>query len=188
MTVIFEINPEDFASRQKTKAKSKTKTQSQPKPKISQSQRRGRLPDGSPNLIDRYIGQRLRLLREAHNVTQISLAKSISVSYQQIQKYECGEGRICANRLFDFAAFFGVEIEYFFQGIPLAVALMSPSCLNNEDFKAYVKQEKKGFTNDEIELIAYFRKIKETGCMNDVTKLIYHVTKFVKETSTMLAY
>ncbi len=47
-----------------------------------------------------------------------SLAKSLNVSYQQIQKCEFGRNRIGAGRLYELCSVLGVPITFFFEGIP----------------------------------------------------------------------
>jgi len=51
-------------------------------------------------------------------VTQQQLADSVGIKFQQIQKYETGMNRVSASRLWDIAATLGVEINFFFDGIP----------------------------------------------------------------------
>ena len=62
---------------------------------------RGRTPDGQPNPIDVHVGSRIRLRREFVNLTQTQLSEKVGISFQQIQKYEMGQNRIGASRLWD---------------------------------------------------------------------------------------
>jgi len=50
-------------------------------------------------------------------LTQQDLARSISISFQQLQKYERGANRVSASRLFDIANHLDVPISFFFQDI-----------------------------------------------------------------------
>lgn len=50
--------------------------------------------------IDRAIGARLCELRKEVGLTQEELAKKISISFQQLQKYEKGVNRISAAKLY----------------------------------------------------------------------------------------
>jgi transcriptional regulator with XRE-family HTH domain len=52
----------------------------------------------SVNPIDRHVGARLRVQRMVRGVSQIALAEAVSVSFQQVQKYEKGQNRISASR------------------------------------------------------------------------------------------
>lgn len=49
--------------------------------------------------IDRRIGARIKMVRKKSRLSQMELAERIGVSYQQIQKYEKGVGRISLFRL-----------------------------------------------------------------------------------------
>ncbi|MDX1575523.1 MAG: helix-turn-helix transcriptional regulator [Kiloniellales bacterium] len=64
--------------------------------------------------IDRLVGRQLRKRRIELGLTQLSVAKAIGVTFQQIQKYERGSNRIVASRLYDLASTLDVPVEYFF--------------------------------------------------------------------------
>lgn len=67
--------------------------------------------------IDSHIGRKMRLLRTLAGKTQTDLAELLGVTYQQVQKYETGQSRMMATRLFEFAKKMGVAIDYFFEGL-----------------------------------------------------------------------
>ncbi len=69
-----------------------------------------------PHAVDIHIGARLRALRIRHGMTQTSLADEISLSFQQIQKYETGYNRISASKLFELSQILEVDPAYFFEG------------------------------------------------------------------------
>jgi transcriptional regulator with XRE-family HTH domain len=50
--------------------------------------------------------------------SQSQLGEALSVSFQQVQKYEKGANRISAGRLQHISAIFRVPVEFFFQGLP----------------------------------------------------------------------
>ncbi|MDJ0609270.1 MAG: helix-turn-helix transcriptional regulator [Kiloniellales bacterium] len=68
----------------------------------------------TPHPIDVHVGGRLRLRRLAVGLSQERLAKSIGITFQQIQKYERGTNRIVASRLHDLARVLNVPVGYFF--------------------------------------------------------------------------
>ena len=70
-----------------------------------------------PHPIDVHVGGRLRLRRLAVGLSQERLAKSIGITFQQIQKYERGTNRIVASRLHDLARVLDVPVNYFFTDI-----------------------------------------------------------------------
>ena len=56
-----------------------------------------------PNPYDAHVGARLRACRTLAGFSQERLGASVSLSFQQIQKYEKGLNRIGASRLQQFA-------------------------------------------------------------------------------------
>jgi transcriptional regulator with XRE-family HTH domain len=67
--------------------------------------------------IDLHVGQRMRKRRETLGVSQGKLGQHLGLTFSQVQKYEKGTNRIGAGRLYLLAAFLGVPIQYFFDGL-----------------------------------------------------------------------
>ena len=65
-------------------------------------------------MVDQRIGERLRTARIASGLSLEALATALGVSYQLVQKYECGATRISAARLIQAAHALAVEPSYFF--------------------------------------------------------------------------
>ncbi len=63
---------------------------------------------------DAEIGQRVRALRLQRGLSQTELGNLISVTFQQVQKYEKGANRISAGRLQRIAEVLGVPVVHFF--------------------------------------------------------------------------
>jgi DNA-binding XRE family transcriptional regulator len=72
----------------------------------------------SANAIDEFIGARMRERRHALNISQADLGKKLSVSFQQIQKYEKGINRVSAARLFDICKALNVSLSSMFERDP----------------------------------------------------------------------
>jgi transcriptional regulator with XRE-family HTH domain len=72
--------------------------------------------------VDIHIGRRLRLRRMLLGLTQVALARSVGVTFQQIQNYERGSTRMGAGRLAEFAAVLGVAPAWFFENLPAGAA------------------------------------------------------------------
>ena len=72
----------------------------------------------SPNPVDRHIGSRVRARRNMLGMSQEKLADALGLTFQQVQKYEKGSNRIGASRLLQIAGILGVNIEFFFEGLP----------------------------------------------------------------------
>lgn len=67
-----------------------------------------------PTPIDAHVGLRIRARRGLLGMSQKDLGAKVSLTFQQIQKYERGANRIGSGRLFEFSKILGVPISYFF--------------------------------------------------------------------------
>ncbi len=64
--------------------------------------------------VDIHVGQKLRKRRLELGMTQPELARAVGVRFQQIQKYETGQNRIAASRLWRAAGALNVPVCHFF--------------------------------------------------------------------------
>lgn len=64
-----------------------------------------------PDAMDVAVGRRIRIERLARRMSQGELAAQIGVSFQQLQKYECGQNRVGAGRLTRIAEVLGVPVR-----------------------------------------------------------------------------
>lgn len=62
-----------------------------------------------PHPVDIHVGSRIRMFRVQNRLNQAELAGKVGVSFQAIQKYETGEIRISASRLYEVAKVLGVS-------------------------------------------------------------------------------
>ena len=53
-----------------------------------------------PEAIDHYVGRVLATRRLQLGISQNEVAKSVGISFQQLQKYESAANRVSASRLF----------------------------------------------------------------------------------------
>jgi transcriptional regulator with XRE-family HTH domain len=67
-----------------------------------------------PQPIDVLVGARIAERRKSLGLTQTDLARALSVTFQQIQKYERGANRVSASRLWEVAVFLGLSVNAFF--------------------------------------------------------------------------
>ena len=88
--------------------------------------------EGSPHPVDRHVGRRVAEMRISLGHSQSDLSRALGLTFQQIQKYEKGSNRLSASKLWEAAAFLGVDINYFFAGLPDHTALGEIPAL--EDF------------------------------------------------------
>ena len=69
------------------------------------------------NIVDVYVGARLRMRRTMLGMSQSKLGELLGVTFQQIQKYEKGSNRIGSSRLAQIATRLNVPVAFFFQGL-----------------------------------------------------------------------
>ena len=68
--------------------------------------------------LDRLIGLKVRHHRLRTGISQDCLANHLGITFQQVQKYERGENRISAGRLFEIAVYLQTDLSGFFDGLP----------------------------------------------------------------------
>jgi len=73
-----------------------------------------------PNEKDKKIGRLIRAKRIENGITQSDLADLLSLTYQQVHKYECGINRVSASRLYDIANVLQTPIQYFYSDVEKA--------------------------------------------------------------------
>lgn len=71
-----------------------------------------------PNPIDKHVGSRVRMRRVLLGMSQEKLGEALSLTFQQVQKYEKGTNRIGASRLQQISKTLNVPPSYFFDGAP----------------------------------------------------------------------
>ena len=74
-----------------------------------------------PDPIDVHVGSRVRLRRMLVGMSQEKLGNHMSLTFQQIQKYEKGANRIGASRLYQISRVLGVPVQFFFDEAPIDI-------------------------------------------------------------------
>jgi transcriptional regulator with XRE-family HTH domain len=74
----------------------------------------------SPDPIDAYIGNRVRMRREMLAMSQHKLGAALGVTRQHVQKCETGTRRLSASQLHQIASVLKVPPAFFFEGAPHA--------------------------------------------------------------------
>lgn len=70
-----------------------------------------------PTQVDSIIGLRIKEARTMRGISQVKLANSLGITFQQLQKYEKGVNRISASRLIDVARTLECRAGYFLEGV-----------------------------------------------------------------------
>jgi transcriptional regulator with XRE-family HTH domain len=87
--------------------------------KMAPRLRASRIKTGKPNPVDIHVGSRVRLRRTMLGMSQEKLGDAISLTFQQVQKYERGANRIGASRLFELSRVLDVPVSFFFDDMSL---------------------------------------------------------------------
>ncbi|WP_157678605.1 helix-turn-helix transcriptional regulator [Mesorhizobium sp. WSM1497] len=74
--------------------------------------------ESGPHPADQYVGRQIAAVRVQSDVSQAQLARSIGISFQQLQKYENARNRVSASMLVEIAKALGVPASRFFAGLP----------------------------------------------------------------------
>jgi transcriptional regulator with XRE-family HTH domain len=70
-----------------------------------------------PHPVDVHVGGRVRMRRMMLGMTQTDLDKVLDLTFQQVQKNECGFNCIGASRLYALSHILGVPVANFFEGL-----------------------------------------------------------------------
>jgi len=77
------------------------------------------------DLIDKHVGRRLRDRRRSLELSQQDIANILGISYQQVQKYESGQNRVSAGRLYLLAHIMQTNVSHFYEGLPAGDEILS---------------------------------------------------------------
>ena len=69
----------------------------------------------TPSVFGRIIGMKLRKKRLELNLTQTKVSVMLDVTFQQIQKYECGMNLIPLRNIWKFCVITDTDINWFFE-------------------------------------------------------------------------
>ena len=110
--------------------------------------------------IDIIIGSQLRLRRKMLGLSQSALARRMGITFQQVQKYECGKNSISARRLFEVAQLLQVSPMYFYA-----------SCESGECPPA------DAFSTQAIHLVQDYNSIASVKVRNSLAALVREMAK-----------
>jgi transcriptional regulator with XRE-family HTH domain len=118
-----------------------------------------------------HVGNRVRERRQSLGMSQTKLAEAVSLTFQQIQKYEKGTNRVGGSRLQQFANILNVPVSFFFEGGPNApsqrkAGAIDPSINNVSEFIS---------SKDGLVLIKAFRQIKDAKLRRGIVNLVEQI-------------
>ena len=109
-------------------------------------------------LTSKDLGFKLRQLRQQAGITQEQLAERISVTSQQVQKYESGQNTMNADRLQQFAEVFAVPVQEFFCERREVVQLLDSERVLIDSFRLIQNTD---IQESILKLTIYSAKVKE---------------------------
>jgi transcriptional regulator with XRE-family HTH domain len=121
------------------------------------AERRGK--KGRATALDVFAGRRLREARLTSRMTQEELGRQLGLTFQAIQKYECGENRLSVGRLVAAAKILQKPVSYF---VP------------EDDGRA--TDAAATLTSEEAELVGSFRRIKRGDARDSLLTLARQFT------------
>jgi len=99
----------------------------------------------------------------AKGLSQSDLAKKVSLSFQQIQKYESGQSQISASKLHEIALALDTSIIWFFNDLPMM----------SDDVKALEPQDI--FQKDAWKVASEFNTIKDKVTREKILDLVKYL-------------
>ncbi len=128
------------------------------------------------NPIDVHVGARLRTRRTLVGLSQTVLGDAMGITFQQVQKYESGNNRISASRLYDVSKLLDIDIGYFFDEMDRTIESESPAQLSQKKLKRSAgkppKSEDPLHKRETLELVRAYYRITDSGLRGHVRKLI----------------
>lgn len=112
-------------------------------------------------MIDAHVAEHIKMLRKILGINQRQLANLFGISPQQIQKFETGRDRYKAGHLHLLSQMFGVEINFFYEGIPDDIAKMSRSERDKIISTVNQKSEVKNSSSTEAGFIDNISRLSE---------------------------
>jgi transcriptional regulator with XRE-family HTH domain len=112
-----------------------------------------------PTAIDKHVGKRLRLLRQINEISLEKLAEIVDVAPQQIQKYEIGETRISASRIFELSKIFGVPLAWFYDDLEAAISAEMYARIRRHQTGAKVTEKSMSEASQEALLVTYYAQL-----------------------------
>jgi transcriptional regulator with XRE-family HTH domain len=122
----------------------------------------------APNPIDKHVGSRVRMRRMMLGMSQEKLGAALSLTFQQVQKYEKGTNRIGASRMAQISETLQVPVAFFYEGAPSGFSenagfgeAQSPAYVS--DFLA---------TSDGLALVKAFQQIPDSKVRRRIVDLV----------------
>ncbi|MDE1151103.1 MAG: helix-turn-helix domain-containing protein [Micavibrio sp.] len=120
---------------------------------------RTREDNDAPHPVDIHVGAKVKNRRLMLGLSQEELAKSVGVTFQQVQKYERGTNRISVSRLAEISTALKTSIDYFLDGAISLVPGKKLAIKGFSDSKQESLQPDPMMSRDVIELVRAYQAI-----------------------------
>ena len=120
----------------------------------------------SADEVDAHVGRRLRQRRIALGISQEQLGAELGLTFQQVQKYEKGQNRISAGRLYKLSVILSVSVEYFFEGVANSTGGEKPGQPRDVDIQAFLASP------EGLALTAGFMRITDAATRRRLVDLV----------------
>jgi transcriptional regulator with XRE-family HTH domain len=127
----------------------------------------------APNPIDKHVGSRVRMRRMMLGMSQEKLGDALSLTFQQVQKYEKGTNRIGASRLQQISQILQVPVAFFFEGAPILSEGAVTAGLQEAPSPAYVSDFLA--TSDGLSLTKAFMRIPDAKLRRRIVDLVEQI-------------
>jgi transcriptional regulator with XRE-family HTH domain len=129
------------------------------------------MPRNGPHPTDKHVGQRVRMRRLMLGMSQTTLADTLDLTFQQVQKYEKGANRIGASRLQHISQILQVPVAFFFEGSPHVRG--EHHAQNGAPSPQYVADYLA--TSDGLQLTKAFMQIPNAKLRRSIVNLVEHI-------------
>jgi transcriptional regulator with XRE-family HTH domain len=125
----------------------------------------------APNPVDKYVGSRVRMRRIMLGMSQEKLGEALSLTFQQVQKYEKGTNRVGASRLQQISEILQVPVSFLFEGGP--GALQNGNGFAEASSPAYVSDFLA--TSEGLALTRAFTRITDSKLRRSIVDLVEQI-------------
>jgi transcriptional regulator with XRE-family HTH domain len=125
------------------------------------------------NAIDVHVGRRVRVRRTLLGMSQEQLGDALSITFQQVQKYERGSNRVSASRLWDIGQILEVPVSFFFEDMSDDTKDHSPRKMKTGDAAEVGEAPLDTMARREtLELVRAYYQITNAGVRKRITEMV----------------
>jgi transcriptional regulator with XRE-family HTH domain len=137
------------------------------------------------NAIDVHVGRRVRVRRTLLGMSQEQLGDALSITFQQVQKYERGSNRVSASRLWDIGQILEVPVSFFFEDMTDDTKDHSPRKMKTGDAAEVGDTPLDTMARREtLELVRAYYQITNAGVRKRITEMVKAVANSLPQDST----